>query len=212
MLVFVADMQRWMDLFAASDVRSLAVFEHRDAPGLGDLMMASSDALIAAQTAVVAAESLGIGSCYIGDVLEQAEIHAELLGLPNHTLPVAMVCLRPAAQTAAAHAALRVARHTHRPLPPADCRRGRGPLGGARRDVRAARADARLRELPAVDLPAQVRVRLHGRDEPLGRVVAAPLGDAGALALRRVARGRSVELRLPRSRTARSSTFIAPGC
>jgi FMN reductase (NADPH)/FMN reductase [NAD(P)H] len=97
-LVFVADMQRWMDLFAASDVRSLAVFEHRDAPGLGDLMMACSDALIAAQTAVIAAESLGIGSCYIGDVLENAEIHAGLLGLPNHTLPVAMVCFgRPMA-------------------------------------------------------------------------------------------------------------------
>ena len=91
-LVFAADMQRWMDLFAASDVRSLPGVEYRDAPGLGDLMMACSDALIAAQTAVVAAESLGIGSCYIGDILEQAETHAELLGLPHHTLPVAMVC------------------------------------------------------------------------------------------------------------------------
>jgi nitroreductase len=100
-LVFVADMQRWMDLFAASDVVSLPGVEHRDAPGFGDLMMACSDALIAAQTAVIAAESLGIGSCYIGDVLENAEIHAELLGLPNHTLPVAMVCFgRPLATRA----------------------------------------------------------------------------------------------------------------
>jgi nitroreductase len=90
-LVFVADMQRWMDLFAASDVRSLPGVEYRDAPGLGDLMMACSDALIAAQTAAIAAESLGIGSCYIGDILEQAETHAELLGLPRHTLPVAML-------------------------------------------------------------------------------------------------------------------------
>jgi FMN reductase (NADPH)/FMN reductase [NAD(P)H] len=90
-LVFVADMQRWMDLFAASDVAALPGILHRDAPGLGDLMMACSDALIAAQTAVLAAESLGIGSCYIGDVLEQAETVAELLELPHHTLPVAMV-------------------------------------------------------------------------------------------------------------------------
>ena len=98
-LVFVADMQRWMDLFAASDVRSLPGVEHRDAPGLGDLMMACCDAVIAAQNAVVAAESLGIGSCYIGDILEQAETHAELLDLPRHTLPVAMLCLgRPLSQ------------------------------------------------------------------------------------------------------------------
>jgi len=97
-LVFVADMQRWMDLFAASDVRSLEDVEHRDTPGLGDLMMACSDALIAAQTAALAAESLGIGSCYIGDVLEHGETHAELLTLPHHTLPVAMLVFgRPAA-------------------------------------------------------------------------------------------------------------------
>jgi len=91
-LIFAADMQRWMDLFSASDVGSLPGVPHLEAPGLGDLMMACSDALIAAQTAVIAAESIGIGSCYIGDILEQAETHAELLGLPNHTLPVAMLC------------------------------------------------------------------------------------------------------------------------
>ena len=55
-------------------------------------MLACSDALIAAQNAVIAAESLGIGSCYIGDILEQAEDHAELLDLPPHTMPVAMLC------------------------------------------------------------------------------------------------------------------------
>ena len=96
-LVFVADYQKWIDLFAISGVDELDDVAHRGAPGLGDLLLACSDALIAAQNAVIAAESLGIGSCYIGDVLEQAEEHAELLGLPNHTLPIAMVCFgRPA--------------------------------------------------------------------------------------------------------------------
>ena len=42
-------------------------------PQEGDLFLACSDALIAAQTAVVAAESLGIGSCYIGDIMENYE-------------------------------------------------------------------------------------------------------------------------------------------
>ena len=97
-LVFVADMQRWMDLFALSDVASIPGVVQRPTPGPGDLMQACSDALIAAQTAVLAAESLGIGSCYIGDILEQAETHAELLELPPHTIPVAMLCLgRPLA-------------------------------------------------------------------------------------------------------------------
>jgi len=91
-LLFVADFQKWTDLFAVSDVESVQGVVHRSTPGLGDLMLACSDALIAAQNAVIAAESLGIGSCYIGDIMEQAEVHAELLDLPNHTFPIAMLC------------------------------------------------------------------------------------------------------------------------
>jgi FMN reductase (NADPH) len=91
-LLFVADFQKWIDLFAVSDVGSVPGVVHRAVPGLGDLMLACSDALIAAQNAVIAAESLGIGSCYIGDIMEQAETHAELLDLPNHTFPIAMLC------------------------------------------------------------------------------------------------------------------------
>jgi FMN reductase (NADPH)/FMN reductase [NAD(P)H] len=92
-LVFVADYQKWIDLFAVSGVAGMPGVAQRATPGAGDLLLACCDALIAAQNAVIAAESLGIGSCYIGDVLEQAETHAELLQLPNHTLPVTMLCL-----------------------------------------------------------------------------------------------------------------------
>ncbi len=91
-LVFVADYRKWLDLFEASGCFELEGVTPRKAPGPGDLLLACSDALIAAQTAVIAAESLGIGSCYIGDVLENGEVHAELLGLPPYTLPIAMVC------------------------------------------------------------------------------------------------------------------------
>jgi nitroreductase len=96
-LVFVADMQKWTDLFEYSHVENVQVVVHRRTPGLGDLMMACADALIAAQNAVVAAESLGIGSCYIGDVLEQAETHCELFDLPPHAMPIAMLCFGHAA-------------------------------------------------------------------------------------------------------------------
>jgi FMN reductase (NADPH)/FMN reductase [NAD(P)H] len=97
-LVFLADFQKWIDLFEHANVDSLEGVAHRMAPGPGDLLLACSDALIAAQNAVVAAESLGIGSCYIGDILENGEEHAELFALPPHALPIAMLCFgRPAA-------------------------------------------------------------------------------------------------------------------
>ena len=91
-LVFVADMQKWTDLFDHSHAHEMEGVEPKRVPGPGDLMLACCDALIAAQNAVVAAESLGIGSCYIGDILEQGEIHAELFDLPPRTFPVAMLC------------------------------------------------------------------------------------------------------------------------
>lgn len=83
-LIFCADVHRWYDLF----------YRHIDGvrrPGAGDLLLANADALIAAQNAVIAAESLGIGSCYIGDITENYEIHKELLGLPDHVVPAAML-------------------------------------------------------------------------------------------------------------------------
>ncbi|MEA3375186.1 MAG: nitroreductase family protein [Chloroflexota bacterium] len=93
-LVFLADYQRWIDAFVAADVPAYcrARGETMRLPGEGDLLLACCDALIAAQTAVIAAESLGVGSCYIGDIMERYEVHRELLGLPPYAFPVTMVC------------------------------------------------------------------------------------------------------------------------
>lgn len=49
--------------------------------------------MIAAQNAVVAAEALGLGSCYIGDIVENAEEVAELLDLPPYTMPLSMLII-----------------------------------------------------------------------------------------------------------------------
>lgn len=86
-LIFCADYRRWMRKFAASGCDGGNPLP----PEEGNLLLACNDAIIAAQTAVVAAESLGIGSCYIGDVLEQCETHVELLHLPEYVIPVSMV-------------------------------------------------------------------------------------------------------------------------
>jgi len=93
-LVFLADYQRWFDYFLYAGVESLlAGPEELVRPKEGDLMLACCDALIAAQTAVLAAESFGLGSCYIGDILENFEIHQELFDLPPYAVPVAMLCI-----------------------------------------------------------------------------------------------------------------------
>ena len=83
-LIFCADVQKWVDVFVEGGA------EPRK-PGLGDLLLAVSDTNIAAQNAVVAAESLGIGSCYIGDIMEQCELHREMLNLPEYVFPAAML-------------------------------------------------------------------------------------------------------------------------
>ena len=83
-LIFCADCKKWYDAFAAAgcDPRQ---------PRVGDLALAISDATIAAQNAVVAAESLDIGSCYIGDIMENCEQHRALLHLPRYVFPCCML-------------------------------------------------------------------------------------------------------------------------
>ena len=83
-LIFCADCKKWYDAYKAVDCKPRR-------PGVGDLLLAVSDANIAAQNTVTAAWSMGIGSCYIGDVMEQCEPMRELLGLPEYVFPAAML-------------------------------------------------------------------------------------------------------------------------
>ena len=85
-LIFCSDMQKWYDAFL------LAGAEPR-LPGSGDFALSLQDTLIAAQNAVVAADSLGLGSCYIGDMMEQCEYHKELLNLPPYVFPATMLVI-----------------------------------------------------------------------------------------------------------------------
>lgn len=83
-LVFCADCKKWYDAFCTAGCQPRN-------PGAGDLALAISDATIAAQNAVVAAESLGIGSCYIGDIMENCEEQRKLLNLPKYVFPCCML-------------------------------------------------------------------------------------------------------------------------
>ena len=84
-LVFLADYRRWVRKFQQAGC------ENVPNPRLSDLILATNDTVIAAHAACVAAESLGIGSCYIGDIIEQWEQHKEMFHLPQFVAPVSML-------------------------------------------------------------------------------------------------------------------------
>ncbi len=83
-LIFCADFRKWYDAFTDAECSPRC-------PEAGDLFLAVNDALISAENAVVAAESFGIGSCYIGDIMENCELHREMLCLPRYVFPAAML-------------------------------------------------------------------------------------------------------------------------
>jgi len=92
-LLFLADMQRWFDFYETGDVPAYCEEQglaYRT-PEASDLMMSCCDALIAAQNAVIAAESLGIGSCYVGDIMGHAEAHRDLFALPPWAFPITLL-------------------------------------------------------------------------------------------------------------------------
>lgn len=54
---------------------------------------AVTDAIIAAQNACVAAESLGLGLCWLGTITFNVDRFIEVLHLPEHVIPVACVAI-----------------------------------------------------------------------------------------------------------------------
>lgn len=84
-LVFCADYRRWFEVF-----KTLDLGEELRRPGEGDFMLAVADTIIAAHASVVAAEALGYGSCYIGDIIENCDTQREILSLPEYVKPVCM--------------------------------------------------------------------------------------------------------------------------
>ncbi|MEJ5273060.1 MAG: nitroreductase family protein [Spirochaetota bacterium] len=93
-MVFLADVKRLYDYFKLCNVKEFCLKNNLkyNEPNMQMLYLGLNDALIAAQTAVIAAESLGIGSCYIGDIAERFEYHKELLNLPENVFIATMLC------------------------------------------------------------------------------------------------------------------------
>jgi len=90
-LLFLADNYKWKRLFETRGITDNG--NPYSGPQLPNLILGIQDAMIAAQNSVLAAESLGIGTCYIGDIVEQVEFHRELFKLPPYTMPVTLVVM-----------------------------------------------------------------------------------------------------------------------
>lgn len=90
-LLFVADNYKWHKFYEQRNISE--TFLDYKGPCISDFMLGLEDGMIAAQNAVIAAESLGIGTCYIGDIMENYEYHKELFNLPKYTIPIALVVM-----------------------------------------------------------------------------------------------------------------------
>ncbi len=92
-LLFLADCQRLYDYLDYSGAAEYAAKTGKEfaTPDEGFLMLACQDAMIAAHTSVLAAESMGLGSCYIGDIMENYEEHRKIFNLPDFVFPLSLV-------------------------------------------------------------------------------------------------------------------------
>lgn len=84
-LTFCADFRRFNQYCA---------FRNADTEAYSNLQSyhwAVIDALIAAQNACVAAESLGLGFCWLGTITYNVDKFVEILNLPKHVIPVACI-------------------------------------------------------------------------------------------------------------------------
>jgi nitroreductase len=86
-LVWLADLAR---LTHVAESRGLP---HEGLDYLEMFLMAAIDASLAAQNATVAAESLGLGTVYIGALRNRPEEVAEVLNLPPHVFAVFGLCV-----------------------------------------------------------------------------------------------------------------------
>lgn len=167
-LVFVADLGR---------ARRLA--ERRDAPidgadYLESTLLGAIDAALAAQNAVVAAESLGWGTVYVGAVRNNPEAIADELALPHQAFPVFGLAVgRPENDTAGIKPRLPISAVLHHE---------RYDVGAA--DAGVSVYDDRLAEYD----------RAHGRDTPWTTAVLRRLGSVASLKGRHEIR-RSLEAR-----------------
>lgn len=86
-LTFVADFNRFAKFCEFREAQTDAY------DNLQSYHWAVTDALIAAQNACVAAESLGLGICWLGTITFNVDKFIDIFNLPHRTLPVACISM-----------------------------------------------------------------------------------------------------------------------
>jgi len=86
-LVWIADLSR-ADRVAAARGRTMEGCDY-----LESFLVAAIDAALAAQNAAVAAESMGLGTCYVGAMRNDPERVAAELGLPPRAMAICGMCI-----------------------------------------------------------------------------------------------------------------------
>lgn len=85
-LVFCADLKR---LYKAGEMNNIDIEKGYTEP----FIIATVDAALAAQNAMVAAESMGLGGVFIGGIRNDPQKMSEILEIPEHVYPVFGMCL-----------------------------------------------------------------------------------------------------------------------
>ena len=95
LLIFCADYQRVYDFYDGSGAREKAekLGIEYVRPGEQYLLLATVDASIAAENAVIAGESIGVGSCFVGHIMDYYEIHKEMFNLPDYVYPISILAM-----------------------------------------------------------------------------------------------------------------------
>ena len=117
----------------------------RDNGALEGFFNATVDAALALQTCILAAETLGLGTCPISVLRNRIAEVADILELPDKVFPVAGLCLGyPAAQGFISMRLPLEATRAYRPLRriPGCQRRSTPTTGGATRGIRSRTASA----------------------------------------------------------------------
>ena len=88
-----------VDLYKMKIVTEKAGYRYYQEQFFDSFLMAAMDTAIAAQSAALAAESLGYGICMIGGVRNHPEKIIEIMGLPEKVFPVTGLCVGIPAKT-----------------------------------------------------------------------------------------------------------------
>ena len=83
--VILADFDRWFRLFRKY-VGTLGV--HINYPHEDEILFSIVDAALAAENMAIAGESIGVGSCFIADVVTHHDEIREMLNLPQYVMPI----------------------------------------------------------------------------------------------------------------------------